>query len=94
MSLMGEPPKEMIILCLKSFSGSLLFARVTIFHVHCTMFDTMSIGWLITRVKGSQFRFSKLRRTSDAEDCFVLANRAGPDEMLHLQHFIWVFAVC
>ena len=66
---MGETPKGIIvILCLKSFSGSLLFARVTSFHVHCTRFETMSIGWLIAHVKGSQLRSSKLRCTSDAKD--------------------------
>ena len=25
---------------------------------------------------------------------FVLENSADPDEMLHMQHFIWVFTVC
>ena len=27
-------------------------------------------------------------------DCFILANRADPDELLHMRHFFLVFTVC
>ena len=46
-------------------------------------FDTMSQGWFIVYIKGSQVGISKLRHTPVPEYFFILANSKDPDEMPH-----------
>ena len=44
-------------------------------------FDTVSLGWFIVPIKGSQVRISKYR------GCYILANSADIDEMLYFVAF-------
>ena len=58
--------------------------------------NKIRMGLSIIYFKGSQVGFSKYfnYELQSLNVIFILANSAGPDEMLHLVHFIWVFTVC
>ena len=46
-------------------------------------FETMSLGWFIVYMKGSQARFSKLGCTAFPEEDSYQTNSTDPDELPH-----------